>query len=151
MLQDLFPRGLAVDPRIDRMFDDMTRFFNQAWSSPWRTASGGLPAVELWSDPGGERAALTIDVPGCRPEDIDVSVIGNTVRIKGRRRVEGPSESGAVWLLRERADAEWDQAIALPFEVEAGREEASFRDGVLCVTLQRSAKDRPRRIPLATR
>ncbi|HYE06159.1 MAG TPA: Hsp20/alpha crystallin family protein [Planctomycetota bacterium] len=153
MLNDLFaPRyASGFDRSFDRMVDDMARLFNQSWATPWRTsAAGGFPASELWTDEKGETAALTLEVPGCRAEDIEVSVVGSSLTIKGRRTVELP-EKGATWLLRERADAEWNQTVNLPFDVEAGQEKASFRDGVLCITLKRSGKDAPRRIPLSDR
>ena len=146
MLDEFFSPGFT---NSDRMFDDVARLLNSAWANPWRTPSN-LPVAELWSDRQGDEAALTMEVPGCKPEDLEISISGNSLSLKGRRRTDVP-EPDAIWLMRERADATWNQTINLPFEVAPGQEQASCQDGVLTLRCKRSDKDRPRRIPLATR
>ena len=145
----------------------MTRWdwsLDPSWASPWgefermrhrmnrvlRELAGlsvrtELPAVNVWSDQ--EKALVTAEVPGVKPEDIDLTVMNDTLTICGSRKPE-PLKEGEHYVRQERESGSFARAIALPFAVDAKKVSASYKDGLLKVTLPRSEAQRPARIQI---
>jgi HSP20 family protein len=114
--------------------------------------------------PGGAPAGLAIDiretpqafvvkasVPGVRPEDVDITVLGDTLRITGQHQEQSEVEPNARWLIRERRSGTFERTVRLPTGVQSGAAEADFKDGVLTVTLPKAEEARPRSIPVLGR
>jgi HSP20 family protein len=96
-----------------------------------------------------EQFIITASVPGVSPSQIDISVLGDTIRIRGHRREETEDVGeGSRWLLRERRFGAFERTFALPTVVDAERAEAEFNDGVLTITLPKADVARPRSIPV---
>jgi HSP20 family protein len=84
-------------------------------------------------------------VPGAKPEDVEISVLGDTLRISAE--VQDKSEqSGEKWLIRERRFGRFERALTLPMQVKADAATADFRDGVLTISLPKAEVARPRSI-----
>ena len=114
---------------------------------PASDRAGAFPAVNLWQ--GADSIAVTAEIPGVAPADIDITVHDDRVVISGERR--GPeADDESVWLRRERAYGRFSRAIRLPYRVDPDRVEARFQDGVLRIELQRPEADKPRRIHIAS-
>ena len=109
--------------------------------------TGAFPAVNLWQ--GADSIAVTAEIPGIAPADIDITVHDDRVVISGERKPPETAEDG-VWLRRERAYGKFSRAIRLPYRVDPDRVEARFHDGVLKIELQRPEADKPRRIRIAS-
>jgi HSP20 family protein len=77
---------------------------------------------------------LSADLPGLKPEDVDVSLHGNTITIKGEYKSEDMQEEDNVYY-EERRYGKLYRTLELPFEVEADAIEAEFEDGVLELTM----------------
>lgn len=122
-----------------RLHDEIDRLFGQR-----PIATGGtFPAVNLWTGP--ESVAVTAELPGVAPEDVDISVKDDVLSIRGERKA--PAIDGeAGWHRRERAYGSFQRMIQLPFRVDPDRVDARFRNGVLEVDLHRPEEDKPRRI-----
>ena len=103
----------------------------------------GYPAVNLWHSQ--DTAAITAEVPGVEPGDIDISVKDNVLAFSGERKAESPGDK-AVWHQRERTSGRFSRAIRVPFNVDPEKTEARVRNGVLEVVLHRREEDKPRRI-----
>lgn len=86
-------------------------------------------------------------LPGAKPENVDISVLGDTLRISAEVRDEG-ERSGEKWLVRERRYGRFERSITLPTQVKADEAEADFRDGILTITLPKAEVARPRSIPV---
>ena len=110
---------------------------------PFATAAAGFPAVNIWQ--GADSAAVTAELPGVTPDDLEISVKNNLLTIAGERRAPGTDEI-AAWLRRERSYGRFSRVVQLPFRVDPDRVEARFTDGVLQVELHRPEEDKPRRI-----
>jgi HSP20 family protein len=107
---------------------------------------------------GGQVAGMPLDlretddgyvvetiVPGAKPEDVEISVLGDTLRISAE--VQDKSEqSGEKWLIRERRFGRFERALTLPMQVKADAATADFRDGVLTISLPKAEVARPRSI-----
>lgn len=112
---------------------------------PTRTQQPVFPAVNIWQ--GEEAVAITAELPGVDPADLDVSVNGNVLTISGER---SPLEkdADAQWHRRERTHGEFSRAIRLPFEAEEKKVEARLHNGVLRVVVGRPDEQKPRRIKI---
>jgi len=123
-----------------RLNEEVSRAF-----TPPGTFAGGFPAVNMWQGP--ESAALTAELPGIDPADVDISVKNDIVTITGERKPVAGED--AVWHRRERAYGRFSRVIQLPYRVDPDRVEARMTDGVLQIELRRPEADRPRRVQIA--
>jgi HSP20 family protein len=86
-------------------------------------------------------------LPGVKPEDVDISVLGETLRISAEMR-EDAANQDAKWLIRERRYGRFERTLTLPSPVKADEAAADFRDGILIVTLPKTEVAQPRSIPV---
>ena len=99
-----------------------------------------------------DRFVVTASVPGVPSTDIDITVLGDTLRIRGHRTEEKESEEaggGSRWLLRERRFGAFERTVSLPTVVDAENAAADFKDGVLTVTLPKAETAKPKSIPVS--
>ena len=95
---------------------------------------------------------VTASVPGVPPSDIDITVLGDTLRIRGHRKeATGETGEGSRWLLRERRFGAFERTVSLPSTVDIETAAADFKDGVLTITLPKAVVARPRSIPVTGR
>lgn len=123
--------------RLGRELDDL--FHGVRWDAE----AGGYPAVNIWSNPDG--AIVTAEVPGLGAEDLEVTVIGDTLTIRGARKLEDPGEK-VRYHRRERGGGEFVRTVGLPFQVSAEGVEARCEKGILQVKLPRVEAEKPKRI-----
>lgn len=126
-----------------REFDRMGRFLNR--TAVCETCE--FPAVNVWIN--GEEAVISSEIPGMNREEIDISVSGNTVTLHGKRSNDEKKE-GESWHRHELWHGEFNKTIRLPFNIEAARVHASYKNGVLHVSLPQSTADRPKKITIKT-
>jgi HSP20 family protein len=110
-----------------------------------RATTNEFPPIDVWSGEDGLR--IFAQLPGFEPADIDVSVVGDTLTIKGARREDGEQEG--AWHRREREAGRFVRTLQLPYGVEVDAVRASFASGVLDVALPRAASEKPRRIAVS--
>ena len=127
---------------MDRMQREMNRLFDTYYPVRLRTAPS-FPAMNVWSSEEG--LILTAEVPGIRPEDIDVSVVGETLNLTGARKPEELKE-GTRYHRQERGYGKFSRTIQLPFPVDVNKVEATFKNGLLHISLPRAEADKPRKI-----
>jgi HSP20 family protein len=127
--------------QLERFQHDMNRLFTQGGRAPWATAQ--YPGMNIWT--GEEGAMLTAMLPGVTPETLDISVLGQTLTLRGRREAL-PLKQDEAYHRRERPHGEFSRTVELPFRVDAQKVVAQFKDGVLELMLPRAAEDKPRRI-----
>ena len=111
-------------------------------------AAGSLGlAVDLLETP--DAYVLTASVPGVKPGDVEITVLGDTLTISGRR-ADSPGDQrnpeGSRWLIRERHFGPFDRAVKLPSAVKADAATADFEDGVLTIGLPKADQAKPRSI-----
>lgn len=125
--------------------DAMDRLFEDSIIRPrsWLSFDGdGLP-VDVYETK--EDIVIKAAVPGVKPEDIDISITGDTLTIKGEYKEEEKVEKEDYYR-RERHVGAFSRAIELPLEVNAEKASAEFADGVLTLTLPKSEEVMPKTI-----
>lgn len=105
------------------------------------------PAVSVWSN--DQSVVVTAEIPGIDPKDLDVTVMGNTLTLRGRRMPDELKE-GETYHRQERGYGQFVRTLQLPHEVDADKVEAAYEKGILRLTLPRAAQDQPRKIQVTT-
>jgi HSP20 family protein len=116
-----------------------------------RSGSGAASVVTLALDieERGDDFMITTPIPGMKPENVEISVLGDTLRIRAERRDERREEGdGKRWLLREQHYGAFERTVSLPSAVKADQANAEFTDGILTITLPKAEETRERRIPI---
>jgi len=127
---------------MDRLQSEMNRLFNVYYPNHLRPAPA-FPALNVWTNE--DSLNVTAEVPGVRPEDLDISVVGDTLTLSGTRKPE-ELDDNARYHRQERGYGEFTRSLQLPFPVDVEKVEATFRNGVLLVAMPRSEEDKPRKI-----
>jgi len=107
-----------------------------------------MPAVDVFDKK--DKFIVKAELPGMKEEDIDVSVVGDTLSIKGEKKTETEVKDEAYYRC-ERTYGSFYRSIPLPSTVDANKIEASFEDGVLEVVLPKSAEVKPKKIAVSAR
>jgi HSP20 family protein len=138
-----FPAGRELDPfrgfrtQLDTLFEE--------WFG--RTTGGALaPRIDVSET--DKEMTLTVELPGVEEKDIEVSLSGNQLTIKGEKKSgqeEKKDEEGRVFHRVERSYGAFQRTMTVPFDVEPDKVAAQFKDGVLTVTLPKpqAAMDKP--------
>lgn len=150
--QELVPSRDSVDPfltlhrEMNRLFDDVFRGFGGTNLSPLMEGRFGWPKVEL----SETDKALTVsaELPGLTEKDVQVEIANGVLTIRGEKKAE---HSGEGKYFTERYYGAFERQIPLE-GVEEDKAEASFRNGVLTLSLPKSEKAREgvKRIPINT-
>ena len=125
---DRFSGNFAF-PSLRRMFD----------VEPWRFESMGIttPAIDVSED---EKAyKISAELPGLDEKDIDVTVTGDALVLKGEKRHE-KEEKEKNYYLSERSYGAFQRAFALPEGIDRNKIDAQFSKGVLTITLPKTAE-----------
>ena len=131
---------------LEQFQREMNRLFNTITPSRLRSATG-YPAMNIWANE--ESAMITAELPGIHVDDIDISIAGETLTLKGDRKPEDLPE-GACCHRQERGYGAFTRTIELPFLVDAEKVEAVFNKGLLQMTLPRHEADKPKKIIVKT-
>lgn len=88
---------------------------------------------------------IHMSVPGVKQEDVSISLLGNTLTIRGERKDQKLVDEGR-WLIRERQTGSFQRTVTLPGPVNGDGARADFANGVLSVTLPKTERDKARQI-----
>ncbi len=126
--------------------DAMDRLFEESFVRPGRLlgmpAAGSVP-VDIYQQDGN--LVVKAPMPGVKPEDIDVTVVGDTLTIKGETRQEQEIKEENV-VRRERRFGAFSRTVALPTPVDTSKASATYENGVLTLTLPVTEAARPKEI-----
>ena len=124
-------------------FRRLQREFGRVFDAIERRRPLDFPPVNIWT--GRDDVILTAEVPGMDPDDLDISVQGDAVTIRGERKPDEIKE-GETYHRQERGHGQFVRTIQLPHQVDANQVEAHYTKGVLRLTLPRAEADKPRQI-----
>ncbi|CAN5296746.1 Hsp20/alpha crystallin family protein [soil metagenome] len=102
-----------------------------------------FPAINVWTSEEG--VMVRTEIPGIDPEAVEISLVNDTITIKGERSADCQSDDERCHR-QERGFGQFARSIKLPFAVEADAVKAEFTNGVLQVELPRAAAEKPRKI-----
>ena len=145
--------GQIVTP-FDEMEQMLDKYFSQGWMRPFRMDwpefahlkppfEGKTPSVDII-----ERDAEIVvkaELPGVDKDDIDISVTERSVSIKGSTSHEEKEEKGDYYR-SEISRGSFARSLPLPAEVDESKARASFKDGILELTLPKKTKSRRQKI-----
>jgi len=135
---------------MERHFEDI--FGRSLLPSAWRrvpaTEMGWAPAIEVFEKE--DNFVVKAELPGMKQEEIDVSVIGDTLTIKGERKAESEVKEEDYYCC-ERSYGSFSRSIALPSNVDANKIAASYEDGVLEVSLPKAPEVKPKKIAVSAK
>jgi HSP20 family protein len=120
---------------------ELDRLFNNLWGQGV-PSTPTFPGMNVWEEESAYVAE--VEVPGMELKDIEITVAGDELTIKGRR--EPRTEDGWRYLRRERPWGEFTRAVTLPGDVNADAVEARLSHGVLRIHLPKVEEAKPRRI-----
>lgn len=126
-----------------RLRREMNRVFNNMQPSFGTRVSSGYPSMNVWANEDG--LVVTAELPGIDIQSLDISVVNNTLTVKGARAPEKLQE-GEVYHRREREYGNFTRSFQLPFDIEANAVAATYEKGVLQINLPRAEADKPRKI-----
>jgi HSP20 family protein len=139
----LIPR--SNDFHLATLHDRMDRLLESFFDDPdMGSRLLGLP-VDVYETP--ETVQVQAELPGIEPKDIHLSVVGDTLTIRGERIAER-EEKGKTWHRRERRAGSFLRTIPLPARVDPDHVEATDRSGILTITLPKLEEAKARRIPV---
>jgi HSP20 family protein len=129
--------------------DAMNRLFEESFVQPSlaTTQTPGHMRLPIDLRETEDQYILEAALPGVNPDDIDVSVQGNQVRIQGELK-QDEEQKGERYHFRERRYGQFQRTIALPNDVKPDQVACEFRNGLLTVTLPKAEQVRPRRIQI---
>lgn len=123
--------------RVDRIFNEPLLGL-RGW-----TEDGTLPLVDMYQT--DDEVVVKATLPGVKPEDINVSVTGDVLTLRGSMAEEKEREN-ATYYVRERRVGEFSRTLPLPATVVADKAKAEFEHGVLTLTLPKADEVRPKTI-----
>ena len=110
-----------------------------------RIGGGVYPPVNVLNSP--EDMIVQCEVAGIKRGDLDISITGDTLVIRGTKK-SAVDEEKVNFLRRERGFGDFSRTIILPDKVDPDRIEAKLDAGILTVTLTKSAAAKPKQIPV---
>lgn len=129
---------------IDRVFDGFWRGLGAPAAA---AAAGFVPRLDVVERE--DEYLLTAELPGVEEKDFQLEVHGNVLTLSGEKRAEHEQERKG-WRWSERVFGSFRRSVQLPVEVASDKASASFRNGVLTVTIPKAEHARVRHIPVTT-
>lgn len=108
--------------------------------------NGWTPALDVYQN--ADNIVAVAELPGMRKEDIEISLHDGTLTISGERK-EQSEQKGDTAERTERFVGKFRRSISLPTRVDAGKVAASYKDGVLTVTLPKAEEAKPKKIEVS--
>jgi HSP20 family protein len=133
-------RGLSR--RMDRLFGD---FMRDPHVVLWEPAELGF-ALDVYEN--DDALVVKAALPGVRPDEVDISVTGDVLTIKGETKSEEETKDDN-YHRRELRYGAFSRSIALPTRVNHEKAEATFENGILTITLPKAEEVKPKSIKIA--
>lgn len=129
---------------MDTLFE---RFFRDPWGLvDWEWPAGGLAAVPRTDLAETEdNVTVTMELPGVNPEDVQIDITGDLLTVRGEKREE-KQEKKKDYHYVERQFGSFQRTVQLPSTVDPDKVDATYRNGVLTITIAKHAEARPRKI-----
>lgn len=148
-LPEFRPFGQLGLARPTALFDELIRDTFRDYLAPISGEGGQLmrftPRVNVTET--NDAYELECEVPGMNPEDVKVTLSGDTLMIQGEKRREDKRE-GDTWHVIERSYGSFQRSFSFPTAVDADSVEAESDNGVLCIKVMKAKEERPRRIEI---
>jgi HSP20 family protein len=122
--------SLSVQDEFNRLFDEFFDGFGLAPSGTF------VPQVDVAE--GDKEIKVSAELPGLDEKDVEVTLSNNVLTISGEKKDE-KEDRGKNYYRMERSYGSFQRSISVPLEVDTDKVEATFKQGVLTVTLPKTA------------
>jgi HSP20 family protein len=136
---DPFHEAISLRDAVNSLFQDS---FVRPGGMP---AQSGLSALPLDVSETENEFVVKASLPGIKPDDVQITVHGDTLTIRGESKVE-EEKKGEHWHIRERRSGVFQRSLSLSAPVDSDKAQADFEHGVLTLTLPKSESAKPRQI-----
>jgi len=130
--------------------DAMNRLFEESFIRPsWfggQEVSGMMAPLDVYETDND--IVLKAAVPGLKPEDIDVTITGDVLTIKGEFKQEEPQEQRKNYLRQERKYGSFVRTLTLPTSIDTNQVTATFDNGVLTLTMPKTEDVKPKSVKI---
>jgi HSP20 family protein len=137
---------VAVQDRLNRIFDDTFRGNPRGSDEDWALGGQWAPSVDIFEHEGN--LVLRAELPGIEPKDVDVHVENNVLTLRGERKFESEVKREKYHRV-ERAYGTFSRSFTLPNVVDTEKIKADYKDGVLQVTLPQREEAKPKQIQVS--
>jgi HSP20 family protein len=130
---------MTLREAMDRLFDD-------AFTRPLSfNGIAGNPAIDLYQT--DDSVVVKATLPGLQAEDVDISVTGDRISLRGELKAEH-EEKNATYHLREQRYGAFERSLPLPTAVKTDKAKAEFENGILTITLPIAEEVKPKSITI---
>jgi len=133
-----FREMLSLRNAMDRLFEDSFVRPSRLWPE-----LGGELAVDMYQT--ANDVVVKAALPGLKPEEVDISITGDTLTIKGEHKEEKEVKD-EDYFYKERRYGGFSRSVAIPVQVKSDKAEATFENGVLTLTLPKAEEVKPKQI-----
>ncbi|MEW5807479.1 MAG: Hsp20/alpha crystallin family protein [Acidobacteriota bacterium] len=137
---DPFKDLLSIQERMNRLFEAALSHTDLGGGDIY---SGWSPLADFYDDEQG--ATISIELPGIRENDIDISISQSALTVSGDRKMDRETKGGSYHRI-ERAYGVFSRTFMLPPGVETEKVCASFKNGVLNIFLPKKEESKPKKI-----
>lgn len=130
---------------MDRLQKEMNRLFDESIGTPSLRVQT-YPRLNIWADE--DSAVVTAEIPGISPEDIEINLTGDTLTVKGERKMPELPKN-VKYHRQERSFGQFSRNLQLPFNIDPDQVQANFKNGVLRIYLPRTEQDKPKKIAVS--
>ena len=147
----MLPRHAPNDDPFIRLWNDVDRLFGDVMQGAQGTGLAGRRPTGMIGLPfevseTGAELRVVAELPGVEDKDVSVELVGDVLTIKGEKRT-GEERKDESYHLAERRYGTFSRTLRLPFAAEADKVQATFRNGVLTVTVPKPTElQQPKRI-----
>jgi len=132
-----------------RMHNMLDRLMDQSLYGSADDSDGYATLIPVDVYQTDDEVSIKATVPGLKAEDIQISIIGDTLSISGEIESEH-EEEGREYFVRERRMGSFSRSMTLPVTVDADKAAADFEAGVLTITLPKVEAEKPKMISVKT-
>ena len=137
-----FGELLSLRQAMDRLFED-SFVSPRSWANS--TNQGRLLPLDVYATP--DEVVLEAAVPGVKPEDVEITLTGETLTISADVRDERNVDQGSV-MLQEITRGTFSRTLTLPSGLEGDKASASFENGLLTLRIPKAEEVKPRQIKI---
>jgi HSP20 family protein len=141
MRTHIFP--LPLNRSLDQFSQELDRLMDTL-RQPAVPRQSPLPALNVWEDE--QSIVLEAELPGMAMEDIDLSIHGDQLTLRGQRKA---TTVGAL-VRQERWSGQFERTLTIPVPIDGENASAALEHGILTIRLPKAPSARPRRIQIGS-
>lgn len=143
------PNLIRWEPMREMMTlrEAMDHLFDDAFTRPGGISGvSATPAIDMYQT-NNDEVVVKATLPGLKPEDVHISVTGETLTLRGEYKQEDEQKE-ATYHIREHRSGTFERSLLLPTDVKADKAKADFENGILTITMPIAEEVKPKSIAI---